>query len=271
MPRKYVKRTRRPRKGTRKPRKRTGTGYVTKRQVARMIGRRIEDKVTYQSGTTDIANTLAAAPFLQQLNFAPIQGSTLAGYGNAEQRIGNRITVKNAVLKGSLNMKDYSSLSNSRQLDQLVTIVVYKVRSYVAGTNPTYSNLFSRFFQLGSTAATFTNTPIDHLRRFNKDLIMVKAVRHFKMGFSTYSGVAGGPAIAATIAPSNDFKYQQFFKIPLTKFYKKTQIFDDQSGAADARNDNLFFSVYCCPADGSAFTSTPISMTWDLEQTFEDA
>jgi len=263
MPRKYVKRTRRPRKATRRPRKRTGAGYVTKRQVARMIGRRIEDKYNYQTLTNvSISNALSTIPHLQQLNFSMTQGD---GQGD---RVGNRVTVKNAVLKGSLNMADYSSFSNSKQLDQLVTVVVYKVRNYVAGTNPTYSSLYSRFFQTGSTAATFTNTPIDHMRRYNKDLIMVKAVRHFKMGFS---GTQSGVTALNTIAPNNDFKYQQFFKIPLTKYYKKTQIFDDSSGAADARNDNLFFTVYCCPADGSAFTSSPITLSWDLEQTFEDA
>ena len=265
MPRKYVKRTRRPRKATRRPRKRTGAGYVTKRQVARMIGRRIEDKYTYQTLTNvSIANTLAAAPHLQQLNFGMSQGT---GQGD---RLGNRITVKNAVLKGSLNMADYSALFNSRQLDQLVTIVVYKVRNYVAGTNPTYGTLYNRFFQTGDTAATFTNTPIDHMRRFNKDLIMVKAVRHFKMGYAYYT-TGSGNATGTSAVPSNDFKYQQFFKINLTKYYKKTQIFDDSAGSGDAKNDNLFFSVFCCPADGGAFTSSPLTLTWDLEQTFEDA
>ena len=266
MPRKYVKRTRRPRKATRRPRKRTGAGYVTKRQVARMIGRRIEDKYTYQTlSNVSISNTLAAAPHLQQLNFGMSQGT---GQGD---RLGNRITVKNAVLKGSINLADYSSLFNSKQLDQLVTIVVYKVRNYVAGTNPTYSTLFNRFFQTGDTAATFTNTPIDHIRRYNKDLIMVKAVRHFKIGAATQISGVTGSGTGAGPFPNNDFKYQQFFKIPLTKYYKKTQIFDDSAGSGDAKNDNLFFSVYCCPADGGAFTSSPLTLTWDLEQTFEDA
>jgi len=265
-PRKYVKRTRRPRKNVRRPRKRTGQGYVTKRQVARMIGRRIEDKMDYDTGNVDISNTLAAAPFLQNLNYGVVQGD------EQNERIGNKITHKSAVLKGSLVMRDYSSLSNSRQLDQLVTIVVYKVRNYIAGTNPTYANLFSRFFQLGNSATTFTNTPIDHLRRFNKDLIQVKAVRHFKMGYSTT--VTGGTAsggVGSQPVPNNDFKYQQFFKINCTKFLKKTQMFDDNSGASDARNDNLFFSVFCCPADGSVFTSTPINLVWDYEQVYEDA
>ena len=266
MPRKYVKRTRRPRKVTRRPRKRTGSGYVTKKQVARMIGRRIEDKYSYQTASAnDVSNPLLTAPYFNQLNWAVSQGT---GQGD---RMGNKITVKNAVLKGSLNMKDYSSLSNSRELNQLVTLVVFKLRNYVAGSNPTYSTLFSRFFQQGDTATTFGNVPIDHIRRFNKDLMMVKAVRHFKMGFSSYTAVSGGPAIAGTIAPNNDFKYQQFFKIPLTKYYKKTQMWDDTSGASDARNDNLFFAVFCCPADGSAFTSTPLAISWDWEGTYEDA
>ena len=266
MPRKYVKRTRRPRKVHRRPRKRTGSGYVTKKQVARMIGRRIEDKYSYQTASgNDVSNALLTAPYFNQLNWAVSQGS---GQGD---RNGNKITVKNAVLKGSLNMRDYSSLSNSKQLDQLVTLVVFKLRNYVAGSNPTYSTLFSRFFQQGDTATTFGNVPLDHIRRFNKDLMMVKAVRHFKMGYSgTANGIAGGGTGSQPV-PNNDFKYQAFFKIPLTKYYKKSQMWDDTAGASDARNDNLFFAVFCCPVDGSAFTSTPLTISWDWEGTYEDA
>ena len=269
MPRKYVKRSRRPAKRTRRPGKRTGKGYVTKAQVARMIGRRIEDKYDYQSNSPgqDVSNIVASgSPYFNQLNVAVTQASP--GQGG---RIGNKITVKNAIIKGSINFKDYSSLSNSRCLDQLVTVVIFKCRTYLAGTNPTTANFFSRMFQLGSSATGLSNLPIDHLRRFNKDLMMVKAVRHFKMGYS--SNFTGGPAATTgqQPVPNNDFKYQQFFRIPLTKFYKKTQIWDDATGASDSRNDNLFIMCFTCPADGSAFTSTPLLINWDWELTYEDA
>ena len=265
MPKKYVKRTRRPRKAARRPRKRTGTGYVTKKQVARMIGRNIEDKYDYNFANSEISNQISNSPYFTQLNWTTAQGNTQG------TRVGNQLRVKSAVVKGSLNMRDYSALTNSRELGQLVTLVVFKLKTYLAGTNPTYANTFSRMFQQGNTAVPLTNYPLDHIRTFNKDVFTIKAVRRFKMGFSYPTPNFGSVAPAGTIAPNNDFKYQQFFRIPLTKFYKKTQMFDDTSGAADARNDNLFMMVFCAPADGSAFTSTPLSISWDWEGKFEDA
>ena len=267
MPRKYVKQTRRPRKITRRPRKRTNTGYVTKAQVNRMINKEVEDKTFYQYpfNPVEIANVLPPLePFFNNLNYQVLQGT---GQGD---RIGNKITHKSAWLKCSLNMKPYSALFNSRQLAQLVTLVVFKVRNYQTGVNPTYSNFFSKMFQLGNTSVPLTNKPIDHIRPFNQDIMDVKAVRRFKMGFSGQnSNTSTGPGTSPV--PNNDFDYHKFVSINLTKFYKKTQIFNDGIAPNDAHNDNLFFMVFCCPADGSAYTSTPIELTWDLSMKYQDA
>ena len=258
---KYVKRTRRPRKATRRPNKRTGKGYVTKQQVARMIGRRIEDKFTYNTANQDdISNVIGNSPYFNSLNFY------VSGQGTGDgARIGNRCTIKSARLTGSLNFRDYNALNNSKQLAQIVTLVVFKLRNYTSGVNPTYANTFAHMFQLGNTSGPLTNTPLDHIRSFNKDVFMIKTIRKFKMGFSQ-------PAVSVstdTVASNNDFKYQAFFKIPLTKYYKKTQIFND--GEANVRNDNLFFMVFTAPADGSVFTSTPLDISWDWECKYEDA
>ena len=250
-------------KKSHRPKPSKGVSTAVKKYVNRSLNKTIENKFDYNTATSDISNQLASSPYFQPLNWQTTQGT---GQGN---RIGNRLTVKNAVLTGSLNMKDYNAYSNSRQLDQLVTIVVFKLRTYLAGTNPTYSNTFSKMFQMGNSSAPLANTPLDHIRKFNKDIFQIKAVRRFKMG---YSGaiINGASGTGTQPVPNNDFNYQRFFKIPLTKFYKKTQIFDE-GGAVDARNDNLFFMVYCAPADGSVFTSTPLSLTWDWEAQFEDA
>lgn len=266
MPRKYVKRTRRPRSTTRKPAKRSNRGYVTKAQVNRMINREVEDKVFYQFpfDPVSISNVLPPlAPFFNNLNYQVLQGT---GQGD---RVGNKVTHKAGTLKCSLNVRPYNALSNSRQIPQLVTLVVFKIRGYQTGVNPTYANFFSKMFQLGNTSQPLTNTPIDHIRPFNKDIMDVKAVRRFKMGMS--ERVDNSPAAGAYIAPNNDFDVQKFVSINLTKFYKKTQIFNDGIAPNDAQNDNLFFMVYCCPMDGSAYTSTPIDLTWDLQLKYQDA
>ena len=264
MPRKYVKRTRRPRKTTRKPAKRTNRGYVTKAQVARMMARDIETKVSYSNGQEEqVSNALVTAPYFTQINYQINQGLT------QEDRIGNKVTHKKATLRGTIHMRDYNSLNNTRELAQIVKLVVFKMKNYQTGINPTYATFFSKILQLGSSSIGLTNTPIDMIRPFNTDVMTVKAVRTFKLGYSFPTANFGSVAPAGTIAPNNDFKYQAFFNIDLTKAYKKHQVFNDNT--LDANNDNLFFMVYCCPADGSAFTSTPLQITWDLEQYYEDA
>lgn len=264
MPKKYVKRTRRPIGRTRKPRAKTSGGYATKADVKRMMSRQLEDKIYYDNtAAQDVSNIISASPYFQTLNYRVAQGL------GQEGRIGNRVTHKSATLRGSINFKDYSSLSNSRQLLQLVTLVVFKVKNYQTGTNPTYANFFDSMFQIGSSSTGLTNTPIDHIRKLNTDIMTVKAIRKFKMGFSSPWVGATAQGTGSQPNPNNDFAYQRFFSINLGKMYKKTQIFNDTT--TDANNDNLFFMIYTAPADGGAFTSTPLNVVWDLEQRYEDA
>lgn len=265
MPKKYVKRTRRPLMRNRKPRKKTSGGFATKADVKRMISRQIENKIYYDNATsTQISNQISANPYFQTLNYRVTQGL------GQEGRIGNRVTHKSGTLKGSINFRPYSALTNSRCLAQIVTLVVFKVKNYQTGVNPSYASFFDSMFQTGSSSTGLTNTPIDHIRKLNTDIMTVKAVRKFKMGYSQAQLAAGSPADTSQIQPNNDFKYQAYFNINLSKMYKKTQIFNDTT-ELDSHNDNLFFMVYLAPADGSAFTSTPLEITWDLELTYEDA
>jgi len=232
-----------------------------------MLARNIENKISYANRQKDdIANAFASAPYFYQINYACTQGVSQEG------RVGNRITHKSATLKGSINMRNYAAETNSRQLAQLVKLVVFKVKAYQTGVNPTYANFFSKMFQLGSTSTGLSNDPIDQIRKLNSDIMTVKAVRTFKMGFaSSQTGItASSTGVGTAPVPNNDFSYQRFFNINLSKAYKKTQIFDDLS-PSNANNDNLFFMVFTCPADGSGFMSTPLQITWDLEQVYEDA
>jgi len=265
---KYVKRTRRPLKATRRPRKRTGKGYVTKTQVKNMFNRRVENKCASRGIQGDtISNALSSAallPYFYQLNYVMPQG---LGQG---ARIGNRVHHKSASLKGSIHFRDVNALNNSRQLSQLVKVIVFKVKNYQTGLNPTNTNFFSQMFQFGSSTAGIQNLPIDMIRKLNTDIMQVKAIRNFKMGFSSVqAGTTAGAGVGTSPVPNNDFKYQQFFNINLTKCYKKNQQWNDVE--QDAHNDNLFFMILTCPADGSQFTSTPLSIDWDLEQIYEDA
>lgn len=258
--RKYPKRSLSRKRLSKKPKNQ----LVTKAAVKHMLDRRIENKINYGFVSADIiSNSLLTSPYFQQINYTCAQGLGQGG------RIGNRVNHKAASLKGSIAMRDYNSLSNSKTLPQLVTLVVFKVKNYQTGINPTYTNFFSQIFQTGSTTTSFTNTPIDHIRKLNTDIMEVKAVRKFKMGYSGFFTSNNATQVAAPGTNNNDFKYQQYFNINLSKFYKKNQQWNDVD--SDAHNDNLFFMVFACPADSSAFTSSPLIISWDLEQVYEDA
>ena len=237
-----------------------------KKYVQRALGNRVENKVDWNGGNAGyVSNVSAAAPYHQTLNWQTAQGT---GQGN---RIGNLLTVKSAKLKISLVFAPYDVTSNPKLLEQLVTVVVFKVRSYANGTNPNYSTLFSKMFQNGNSVATLSNTPVDHLQPFNKDVMIVKAIRRFKIGFSNNSSVVTGLG-ATNIHPNNDFNYQKFVSINCTKFYKKVQRFNDTT--TDAYNDNLFFMIYTCPADGSAYiapANAPLRLSWFWDASYEDA
>lgn len=237
-----------------------------KTYVDRKISSKIEDKKDWnQGGNIAVYNIVAGAPFLQTLNWQT--GQQISGsYANQGTRVGNQIHVKKALLKCSLVMRAYDSVSNPFIKDQLVTLYVFKLRQYANGTNPTYATYFSKMFQQGNSVNTLTNTPTDHILPFNTDLCMIKAVRRFKMGFATQSTFTQ-PAQQ----PNNDFSYQKFITVDLTKFYKKMQRWND--GTTDANNDNLFFAIFAAPADNSATVSgvSPIILNWFWDATFEDA
>lgn len=232
-----------------------------KKYVQRTIHRAIEDKRTYLNATGDtVSSVSAAAPYFKSLNWVIAQG-TSEGQGS---RIGNRLTVKQVNLRGSIVVQE---AIQSSQISQLVTLVVFKIKNYQSGINPTYANFFSRMFQLGNTATDLTSTPIDHIRKLNTDIMTVKAVRKFKIGYAAVNT----NATSAYIHPNNDFKQQAYFNIPLNKCYKKVQIFDDNVSPPDARNDNLFFMVFTCDASGTGYVANNLTITWDWEAAFEDA
>lgn len=254
------------RKRTKYVKKTARVSTALKTYVSRAIGKNIENKRDWNSGANiNIPNVVGAQPYFQSLNWTtPIQIS--GQYSNAGTRIGNQITCKRAVLTGSLNMKPYDVTNNPNLKDQLVSVVVFKLRQYANGINPTQTTYFSKMFQQGYTASGILNTPLDHIAPFNTDIAMIKAVRRFKMGFSAQNTFTQGAQQS-----NNDFAYHKYFKIDLTKFYKKVQKFNDFTN--DAQNDNLFFMILTAPADNSAYVAptAPLLLEWFWDATYEDA
>lgn len=265
----YAKRsrTRKPaRRGRKYVKKSAGVTTAVKAYVKRALGRNIENKKDWNSGANiTVSNVIAAQPYFQALNWQTAQQIS-GSYSNQGTRVGNQLTVKRAILKGSLNMKPYDLTNNPLIKDQLVSVVVFKLRQYANGINPTQTTYFSKMFQQGNTTAGILNTPLDHITPFNQDVAMIKAVRRFKMGFSSQATFTQ-PSQQA----NNDFNYQKYFTIDLTRFYKKIQRFND--GTSDATNDNLFFMILTAPADNSAYSAPtgPLLLEWYWDATFEDA
>lgn len=251
----------------RKKTTKTGKPVVSKAvkaYVKRTINVAAENKTDYNSLTNNVSNVINNAPSylfsLMPINSA--QGST------SGSRIGNRINVVKSQLLLSITCKDYTVATNSRQLAQLLTIVVFKMRQNSIAA-PTYANTFGRWFQLGASAAPLDNTPMDHIRHINKELVDVKFRRTYKMGYG--AGVPGS-SVGTTgyqAVPNNDFKYHQFVKINTSRFMKKTHIYDDAQGTSPT-NDNLWICAYCAPADNSLFTSTPLFITGDHYIEYQD-
>jgi len=240
---------------------------AVKAYVKRSINVAAENKQDYRSLGADLSNIIGAAPSY----LISVLPNNIAQSTDQGGRVGNSITPVKSTIRLSLNMRDYSSLTNTRQLSQMVTIMVFKLKAgSFANVTPSYTDFFSRMFQFGNSASGLANTPMDHLRTINKDLFTVKWRKTFKLGYaSPVGGGASGTGISPV--PSNDFDYHRFVTIPnVQRWMKKSLKFDDATRGNTVTNDNLWMCAFCAPVDGSFFTSTPIRIEGDQHTEYQD-
>lgn len=223
-----------------------------KRMVKKLIQKSAEKKRSNVVGTGlnvyTSANVSGCDGVVQQISPGTGSFQIQQGTGQAD-RIGNRIKIVRCTLKGSMDPKPYSSVSNAIPLPVVVQLFVF----YDKDNTTIYPAPVSAgdFFQFGNTATTFRNDPVDGWAPVNSDRYVVVLRKKWKLGYASYMGT--GTTVGAQGYANNDFKLNHEFKFDLTKHLVKNVRYDDN--ATDPTTRGLWFVFIAYGADGTAMPS----------------
>lgn len=254
----------------RKSAKRRGKRTSIKKLIRREIGLRTENKCSqyYNYNVRLYASGNASFPTdnIFPLGVDPTSLVIPPGTGQGN-RLGNEISTKKLVFKGTLTPLPYDSTFNAApQPVQVKMWIFYDKTDPVALPNPPAA---SDFFQNGNGSKGFQNDLVDMWSPVNTDRYRVFKSKVFKLGAAMNSGSGGNPALQNSA--NNDFKYNCNFSINLTKYYTKRVKFNDGSTVPTTRG--LFCMFAYANATGLPVTVSQytVGLQYMLDYTFEDA
>jgi hypothetical protein len=192
----------------------------------------------YGSGSFVTNGFLALSPFPGFL-------SCVAGT-NANQRVGNSITIRSAKLRLMFTPYTYSALYNPTPGPLLVSVILYYERA-----NPlTFDTNLTNLYQNGSVSdnPSVTGLSYDTMKPFNNDRYKVFRRKTLKIGSAVQvTGADGNYGNSA----NNDFKSNGKLTIDYTKYLIKKVKYDDATAAPSGQR-GLFCAILIHSGDGRA-------------------
>lgn len=235
--------------------------YV-KQYVKKEIARDAENKeaVQYMSNSqltsAESIGQTARAPFAWKL--IPNISQSVAQNG----RIGNQVRIRNANIKGYINVLPYDGVTNPHPGPILVKIWLVSCVSNNFVDMQDVTN-YSEFFEVGASTTGFQNTPMDLLFPPNKAIWRVHKTKRFKIGYGSNSGVSSSTNIYFDNSPMT-----HYFNFNYTKYCKKKITYDDTFSTPP--NQNLYMVVQCVAADGSSLNRHPAEIHFIMDVQYED-
>lgn len=222
---------------------------VPVRQVVRReLARTVETKVSqyYQTALNVVSLSTANATDVNTEVLGPDATGIVIQQGVGQgNRVGNAITTKKLVIKGTVWANPYDATSNNVPLP-----VQVKIWFFYDKANPTeVPSVATNFFQNGNSAKGFANDLTDMWAPVNTDRYRVVATRTFKIGNESYTSNGTG-FVGAQYYSNNDFKWNANFSVDLTKSYPKKVVFNDNSSVPTTHA--LFMMTQFVAANGAA-------------------
>lgn len=211
--------------------------------VKRAVTRIAEKKIAISSANNVTIATLNVATVTpSQIYLLPqlVQGTAQA------QRIGNKISVQKCYLNVLVNILPYNSVTNPSTYPTNIKYWVVKDRRTVQRNALAAADMVG-FFQNGSSVGNFSALPSDVLLSVDNDTWRICTSGTKLLDFSNTLNAG----LAANAFPTNDAVFQWKFYIDLTKFIKKTLMYDDSVSNVPT-NDNLFIFFQAVSSDGTS-------------------
>lgn len=217
-----------------------------KTYVKKTIAQNMENKVFVTYGKDQSLLTASSTP----PQFISLVPSINQGTGQ-NQRIGNEIKVKSGYVRGFVNLRPYTAITNPLQVPTMIKIWLCcrkRTNQLIAGvpTNTDWNN----FFEVGGgSSSNFVGNILDMTQSENKDYWTILGTRTFQLGTSVAGTSVGSGAIV-----SGAQQVCRSFYFNIGKKMGKLKYNDNTS--ATCSNKELFLAFQAVFADGSDSTST---------------
>lgn len=243
-------------KKTKYVKKSSGLSVASVAKICKRVVSRTEEKkqLNYNIAPGSVVSAYGGTIWVTQTGVFPLSpyGSYLdCVQGTAQnQRIGNRITITNAVLKLMFNPFPYDVTFNPLPAPLEISILLLYQRQDPINAPSSLPGLY----QDGGSAAQPTTTGLvyDTMKPFNTDRWRVFKRKTFKLGFANYGGTGTNAALQSD--SNNDFKLNQKITINYTKYLNKRVRYDDTT--ANPQTRGLFLVILVHSADGRALSNT---------------
>jgi len=241
-------------------RKKPVVSKAIKTYVKRTISSNIENKIHVDYTINQNIVTASGGTNFTHRGLLP----ALSQGTSANQRIGNEVKVKSAIIRGSVNLLPYNAVTNPNNVPAYV--MVWIVRSKLKNQLFSSSNAPNDFFDTGSSSIGPQGNLLDTMFPINKQSWICYYKRMFKIG----AGVTTGGTISGY--PDNS-SFSAKFYINYTKHLKKLKYADTVTGAQTIPVNTNMNIVYQCVSVDGANSSLYVMSEYHMTNTiiYEDA
>lgn len=245
---------------------------MIKKVVQQVLSKRVEKKKINRVDLEHPLQGVAPAVNFDTNNIIALGCQTgghaiIQGVGQS-QRIGNKIRITKATIKGTIVANQYNAVTNPNPVPIVVKMVFFFAKTD-PNTQPTPA-FSADYYDFNNTVNGFRNDLVDQWAAINTEKYKVMGVRTFKLGFSTLDKV--GPGVSGTTNyANNDFKYNASFSVDYTKWIPRTQVFRDNN--IDSSSRQLYAMWIVSSATGGNITdgTYPAGTQFSMDMEYEDA
>lgn len=247
--------------------KKPTVSLAIKNYVKKTVAVNVENKTANANYAGLFGNATANAS-LYCYPMTPYTGYMTIGQGvQQNQRIGNTVKVKRAMLRYVLRPNSYDVSTNPIPAPVQVELYLGRTR-LCSGDQPVAADM-NVLYQNGNTSFGPVGNLNDIVSEINHDYWTIKKRWTHKVGYASSSGSGG--SLSNQYYSNNDFQLNVIKKLDITKYYPKILKFND--GTNQVQGPGLFLFYQCLNAGGTTNGSTvlPCHMTFWIDVTYEDA
>lgn len=245
-----------------------------KRMVKAAVEKEAETKICIFSDLNRPILSSASLSSFDTNNIIPISCTSGAfeleqGVGES-QRVGNKVTVVSASIKGTIHANPYNASTNPLLVPtQIKMFLFYNKLDPQQAPTPAVS---ADFYDFDNTTTGFRNDLVDMWAPINTEKYSVLATRTFKCGMADSNQATPGNSTTGPLNYSNnDFKLNCNFSVNFTKYLPKRQTFRDNT--IDSTTRQLYMMFVPCAANGAAITAgnAPCTVQYIAHLKYKDA